>query len=171
MKLIFDINKKMIDVEGNVEKLVEKGIDNSEKGWKEKFATRHNAKKELMEIKHSQKIELENSNNIRKNWVQKIQEENRKTKELELAEQRRLKELELEEMKLLENKNLIITIAASIVLCLTSVVFFIAGSPSDPASNFVGMFLFFVVGYMLGSCVSNKKKIDKKDKDNVKNKK
>lgn len=58
MKLIFDMDKKKIDVEGNVEKLVEKGIDNSEKGWKEKFATRHNAKKELMEIKHSQKIEL-----------------------------------------------------------------------------------------------------------------
>ena len=74
-------------------------------------------------------------------------------------------------MKLLENKNLIITIAVSIVLCLTSVVFFIAGSPSAPASNFVGMFLFFVVGYMLGSCVSNKKKIDKKDKDKVMNKK
>ena len=88
MKLVFDMDKKKIDVEGNVEKLVEKGIDNSEKGWKEKFATRHNAKKELMEIKHSQKIELENSNNTRKNWVQKIQEENRKTKELELAEQR-----------------------------------------------------------------------------------
>ena len=61
MKLIFDMDKKKIDVEGNVEKLVEKGIDNSEKGWKEKFAARHNAKKELMEIKHSQKIELENS--------------------------------------------------------------------------------------------------------------
>lgn len=155
MKLIFDINKKRIDVEGNVEKLVEKGIDNNEKGWKEKFATRHNAKKEIMEIKHSQKIELENSNNIKKNWVQKIQEESRKTKELELAEQRRLKELELEEMKLLENKKLIITIAVSIVLCLTSVVFFIAGSSSDSASNFVGMLMFFVVGYMLGSCVSN----------------
>ena len=164
MKLIFDINKKMIDVEGNVEKLVEKGIDNNEKGWKEKFATRHNAKKEIMEIKHSQKIELENSNNIKKNWVQKIQEESRKTKELELAEQRRLKELELEEMKLLENKKLIITIAVSIVLCLTSVVFFIAGPSSDSASNFVGMLMFFVVGYMLGSCVSNKKKINKKDK-------
>lgn len=164
MKLIFDINKKMIDVEGNVEKLVEKGIDNNEKGWKEKFATRHNAKKEIMEIKHSQKIELENSNNIKKNWVQKIQEESRKTKELELAEQRRLKELELEEMKLLENKKLIITIAVSIVLCLTSVVFFIVGSSSDSASNFVGMLMFFVVWYMLGSCVSNKKKINKKDK-------
>lgn len=164
MKLIFDINKKMIDVEGNVEKLVEKGIDNNEKGWKEKFATRHNAKKEIMEIKHSQKIELENSNNIKKNWVQKIQEESRKTKELELAEQRRLKELELEEMKLLENKKLIITIAVSIVLCLTNVVFFIVGSFSDSASNFVGMLMFFVVGYMLGSCVSNKKKINKKDK-------
>lgn len=154
----------MIDVEGNVEKLVEKGIDNNEKGWKEKFATRHNAKKEIIEIKHSQKIELENSNNIKKNWVQKIQEESRKTKELELAEQRRLKELELEEMKLLENKKLIITIAVSIVLCLTNVVFFIVGSSSDSASNFVGMLMFFVVWYMLGSCVSNKKKINKKDK-------
>lgn len=40
MKLIFDIDKKKIDVEGNVEKLVEKGIDNSEKGWKEKLGSK-----------------------------------------------------------------------------------------------------------------------------------
>lgn len=57
-------------LEADVEKLVEKGMDQHDKNWKDKFNTKHRAKKEILEMKHKQKIEIE--------------EERRKTRELEL---------------------------------------------------------------------------------------
>lgn len=151
MKLNFDMKKKNVNVDVDVEKLVEKGIDNHESNWKEKFHIKHSAKKELMEIKHQQKIELESANKNKKNWIQKIQEEKRKTKELELNELRRIKELELEEKKRQEEnekKNLIFTIVISLVIGIVSIGFFIAGIIADPGFNVVGIMLFIVIGYI-----------------------
>lgn len=145
------IETKKVNVEADVEKLIEKSIDNHEKSWKEKYDVKHNAKKELMAIKHKQKIELGNSNKTKKNWIQKIQEEKRKTKELELAEQRRLKELELEEkirQEEKENKIFNLIIIISFVLVLTGICFFIAGSIIDPGLNVIGILLFIVIAYI-----------------------
>jgi len=55
MKLNF--KKLGIEAEGDVENLVKKAMDNHEKDWKEKFETKHNAKKEVMELKHKYKQE------------------------------------------------------------------------------------------------------------------
>lgn len=148
MKLNFDVEKKKINAEANVEKLVEKIIDNHEKDWKGKFDAKHNAKKELLEIKHEQKIELEDSNRTKKNWIQKIQEEKRKLKEMELVEQRRLKELELKENKMQENKNLIIRIVISFALMLVGICFFVAGAISDPGLNIIGLCLLVIIAYI-----------------------
>ena len=43
-----NLKKVGIEAEADVEKLIEKGMDNWEKDWQEK----HNAKKEILELKH-----------------------------------------------------------------------------------------------------------------------
>lgn len=167
MKLNFDIEKKKVNVEADIEKIVEKGIDNHEKNWKDKFDVKHSAKKELMKIKHKQKVELENSNKTKKNWIQKIHEEKRKTKELELSEQRKLKELELEEKRKLEEikqKKLILLIVISFILCLISICFFVAGSIIDPGLNVIGTFLFIAIGYIWLYRISKEKESERKNK-------
>jgi len=111
MKLNFDIKNKKGGFEADVEKLVEKGMDQHDKNWKDKFNTKHNAKKEILEIKHKQQMEVEEQNAKKKNWFQKMEEEKRKTRELELQielEEKRKKEEE--EKRLLEEKKRISTI-------------------------------------------------------------
>lgn len=98
MKLKFDFKNKKADIEANVEKIVEKGMEYHEKDWKDKFNTKHNAKKEMLEMKHKQKLEIEDANDKKKNWFQKISEEKRKTKELEI-------QLELEAMRIQEEEK------------------------------------------------------------------
>lgn len=80
MKLNVDVKKKKVDVEANVEKLVEKGMDNHEKDWKEKFSVKHNAKKELLKLKHEQKVELNDSNNTKKIGFRKFKKKKEKRK-------------------------------------------------------------------------------------------
>lgn len=158
MKLNLDIKNKKVNLDANVEKLVESGIDNHEKNWKEKFDVKHSTKKELIEIKHKQKIELEKFNKTKKNLFQIIQEEKRKTKELELREQQRLKELELEEKKRQEekeNKKLVLLIVISFVFCLIGICFFIAGSIVDPALNIIGLILFIAIIYIWINKIKN----------------
>lgn len=161
------INLKKVNIEADIEKLVEKGIDNHEKNWKDKFYVKHSAKKELMEIKHKQKVELENFNKNKKNWIQKIQEENRKAKELKLSEQRKLKEIELEEKRKLEEikqKKLIIIIVFSFILCLIGICLFVAGQFIDPALNVIGTFLFIAIGYIWLYHISKEKESKRKNK-------
>lgn len=92
MKINLDLKNKRAGIEAGVEKLVEKGIEQHDKNWKEKFSTKHNARKEMLEIKHKQKMEIEEKSQSKKNWFQKIEEEKRKRRELELAEERRREE-------------------------------------------------------------------------------
>lgn len=92
MKFNFDIKNKKANFEADVERLVEKGMDQNEKNWKDKFVTKHNAKKEILEIKHKQKMEMEEKSQTKKNWIQKIEEERRRTKQLEFEEQKRIDE-------------------------------------------------------------------------------
>ena len=54
-----------IEAEADVEKIIEKGMDNHENNWQEK----HKAKKEILELKHKHKMEelnATNSNRINK---------------------------------------------------------------------------------------------------------
>lgn len=70
-----------VEAEADVEKLIEKSIDNYEKDWQEKY----NAKKELLELKHKHRMEEQNLKNTTKSsekieWEQnKIRLENEKT--------------------------------------------------------------------------------------------
>ena len=54
-----NLKKVGIEAEADVEKLIEKGMDNHEKDWQEK----HNAKKEMLEIKHKHKMEEQRAKN------------------------------------------------------------------------------------------------------------
>ena len=89
MKLNLSLKNKELSVEADVEKIVEKGIDNHEKDWKSKFITKQEAKNETLKLKHFQKLELEKEKHNKKNWFQKRSEEKRKLKEMEIAEQQR----------------------------------------------------------------------------------
>lgn len=136
MKLNFDIKNKKAELEADVEKLVEKGMDQHEKDWKEKFNTKHSAKKEMLEIKHKHKMDLEESNKTKKNWFQKIQEEKRKLKELEIEEQKRQEEE--------KKKQRQIKILATIILGITGGFMFIGGAllgsaSGDPNSGWYSM--------------------------------
>ena len=55
------LKKLGIEAEGDVEGVAKKVLDNHEKDWKEKFDSKHNAKKEIMELKHRHKLEDEKS--------------------------------------------------------------------------------------------------------------
>ncbi len=79
-----NLKKIGVEAEANVEKIIEKGMDNHEKDWKEK----HNAKKEILELKHRHKMEEQSLKNgiklAKKNGVEydrlpKKQEEKSKT--------------------------------------------------------------------------------------------
>jgi len=146
MKLKLDFKNKKADIEANVERIVEKGMEYQEKDWKDKFDTKHNAKKEMLELKHKQRLEMEDRNGKKKNWLQKIQEEKRKNKELELQmeleekrrqeeENRRLKE---ESEKLIKKKK-----GITILLAVIGSLFIIVGYPM----GFAGEGL-LVVGFL-----------------------
>lgn len=141
MKLNFDVKNKKAGFEADVEKLLEKGIEQHEKDWKDKFNTKHNAKKEMLEIKHKQRIELEEKNQTKKNWIQKIQEENRRIKELELEDKRRMEE---EERKILKLK-MIISIISGIIGIIMMVVGYLLGSTSGDSNS--GWYMMSVVGF------------------------
>lgn len=89
MKLNLRLKNKEVSIESDVERIVEKGMDNHEKDWKSKFIVKQEAKKEMQKLKHSQKVELEKVKQNKKNWLQKRTEEKIKLKEIEMAEQRR----------------------------------------------------------------------------------
>lgn len=124
MKLNFDIKNKKGGLEADVERLVEKGMNQHEKSWKEKFDTKHSAKKEMLEIKHKHKMDLEENNKNKKNWIQKMAEEKRKLKEMELAEQKRIEE----EQRKKDAIKLTIKIISTIVLAIIGALLFISGS-------------------------------------------
>ena len=83
MKFNFDIKNKKAEFEADVEKLVEKGMKQHENDWFSKFNLKQKTKREREELKHKQRIEIEETKQKRLNWYQKKQEEKRKNKELE----------------------------------------------------------------------------------------
>ncbi len=75
------IKYKNLEAEMKAEELAERIIDNNEKDWQEKFETRSKAKKELLKLKHQNKIEEQiikrmDRNDLKKYYKGKEQENN-----------------------------------------------------------------------------------------------
>ena len=151
MKLSIDIKNKKGSLDSDVEKLVEKGMDLHEKDWKEKFDTKHAAKKEILEIQHKQKIEIEEQNKTKKNWVQKIIEENRKTKELELEDRRRREEEERIERQKIMKMKIIFTIILGILTIILFTTGFLLGSASGNPDS--GWYAIACLGFFTGLAI------------------
>lgn len=132
MKLKFDIKNKKADLEADVEKLVEKGMDQHDKSWKDKFNTKYIAKKEMLEIKHNQKL----------NWFEKIQENKRKQEEFKIQEKIRI---EKENRKKIKQKSIISTIIGIIALILI-----VIGFSAKEVNGFAlgGIFLIWVLMFI-----------------------
>lgn len=160
MKLNFDIKNKKGSIESDVEKLVEKGMDQHDKNWKDKFNTRHNAKKEMLEIKHKQKLELEDKNQAKKNWFQKIEEERRKTKQLELEELRRQEEDKKKSVKVKAIISAILGIIGVLMMVIGSLLGSASGYPDSGwyMMSIVGFFPLCSIAFIWGATSDNKKK-------------
>lgn len=89
MRISFNLKSKVTSIETDLEKIVEKGIDSHNVDWKEKFITKHNARKEFQDLKHSQKLELEQLKQNKKSWIEKRAEIKRQKEILKLEEKRR----------------------------------------------------------------------------------
>ncbi len=163
MKFKFDIKDKIAGFEVDVEKLVEKGMDQHEKDWKDKFNTKHNAKKEIMEIKHKHKMEIENKKQNKMNFFQRIQEEKRKRIELELQEEHRKEE----ERKKVVREKTIFSIILGIIGGLMIIVGFVLGSATENPDS--GLYVIAIVGFIplyaiFGIWGTNSKRNSKKTK-------
>jgi len=164
MKFNLDMKNKKVAVEADVEKLVEKGME-QQKDWKDKFNTKHSASKEMLEMKHKQKMEIEEKNQEKKNWIQKIQEERRKTKELELEYERKREE---EQMKVTKIKIVISSILGIIGITMMCVGFLLGSKSGNPDS---GWYAIACVGFfpLLGApfCwIGSSEQKEKKKKHN-----
>lgn len=164
MKFNFDFKNKKAGFEADVEKIAEKAMEHNEKDWEEKFDKKHNAKKEILEIKHKQKMEAEDKNQTKKNWIQKIQEEHRKTKELELEEERRREE---EERKIIKTK-MIISLMLGMLSLVMMIIGCILGTLSGDSDS--GWYMIACVGFfpLLGIVFIWSSESDKKKKKNKK---
>ena len=86
MKLKFDLEKNNATIDVDAERLIEKGMEQHEKSWKDRLLFKHVAKKEMVKLKHKNKIEVEDKKQKRQTRYQIKQEENRKNKELEFKQ-------------------------------------------------------------------------------------
>lgn len=142
MKFGFNLEKKNATLEVDAERLIEKGMEQNDKNWKYKFDTKHKAKKEILEMKHKQKMEKEDKSQIKKNWFQKVQEEKRKLKELELAEERRKED---EYKKIFKIKIVFSSVCGIIGLLMLIIGGFLGASSNDSNSSW---HILFVLGFL-----------------------
>lgn len=169
MKLNFDIKNKKADLEADVEKLVEKGMDLQDKNWKDKFDTKYNARKEILELKHKQKMESEEIKRKKRNWFERMQDEKRKQKELELQEQK-IKEAEIKVR--IRNKAILSTILGMIAIVIFSIGSILGSMSGNPDSGFYamsvgGIFVGLAIPFMW---ISEKERMERKTEEKRKNK-
>lgn len=165
MKFNLDIKNKKAEFQANIENVVEKGMDQHEKDWKDKFNTKHNAKKEILEIKHKQKLEIEETSREKRNWFDRIQENKRKQKELELEDRRRREaEERIERQKIFKIKLVVSVILGIITIILVTVGSLLGYASGDPNSGwhaiailglFTGMAIIYI--WILGDDPKKKK--------------
>ena len=128
MKLNIDLKNKKGSLDVNAEKIIEKGMDQHEKDWKDKFNTKHNAKKEIMELKHKQKIENKEQDLKKKSVVQEVFDGFNSQKQIEFEEQQKIEEEKRKVAELAkENKNKRTISIVSIVLFFIYGLFCITG--------------------------------------------
>lgn len=113
MKFNYNFKTKSAQVEADVEKLIEKGLDNHEKDWQEKFNTKHIAKKEMLQLKHQQKLELKEINSKHQNKYQiELEEKIRKENIKKTDEQQKSK-------KIIRNISIILTFVFGLFLIVS----------------------------------------------------
>ena len=128
MKLNIDLKNKKGSLDVNAEKIIEKGMDQHEKDWKDKFNTKHNAKKEIMELKHKQKIENKEQDLKKKSVVQEVFDGFNSQKQIEFEEQQKIEKEKRKVAELAkENKNKRTISIVSIVLFFIYGLFCITG--------------------------------------------
>ena len=88
MRLNYDIKNKKAGIDADVEGIIMKGMEQHDKGWKEKFYIKYNAKKEMKELKHKQKLENRKIKK-KKRYEVEIEEKIRKEKIKQLEKQRK----------------------------------------------------------------------------------
>ena len=92
MKVNIDLKNKKGSLDVNAEGIIEKGMDQHEKNWNDKFNKKHNAKKEIMELKHKQKIDNKEQDLKKKSIVREIFDGFNSKKQIEFEQQRKLEE-------------------------------------------------------------------------------
>ena len=180
MKLNVDIKNKKGEFEGSVEKIIEKGMEQHEKTWKEKLSAKHIEKKEIMELKHKQSIETKEQNlkkktvirelfdGINENKRMKLEEKQRQEEEQKRieeekrrAEEERLRRVEEERIKAQKERKKLGKILLIVGLIITMIGFGL-GDP-DSGLQMVGSigFIGCIVGFVL-LIKNDNKKTDKK---------
>lgn len=166
MKLNFDIKNKKAVIEADVEKIVKKGMEQNDKNWKEKFETKHSAKKEMLEIRHKQKMEEEEQKEKKKNWFQRIEEEKRKTKELELQFELEEKRRQEEEQKRILQIKIRVSTTLGVIGSILLVTGYLLGSTSENGNSawdgliVIGFIALISIAFIWSG--NKKKKKDKK---------
>lgn len=160
MKINWDIKNKKGGLEADVEKLVEKGMDQHDKNWKDKFNLKHNAKKEMLEMKHKQKMEIEEKNQSKKNWFQKIEEERRKTREIELEEERRKEQERKKSIKIRAIVSVLLGVIGLIMMITGIILTTESGNPDSEWGmlSVLGMFPLMSIAFLWIDMADNKKK-------------
>lgn len=166
MKLNFDIKNKKGALEADVEKLVEKGMEQHDKNWKDKFNTKHNAKKEMLEIKHKQKLEIGEQNQKKKSIFERIEEERRKTKQLELEEQQRQEEEKRKSVKIRIISTILLVILGLTMIITGIILVSLSGNENSSWNMLIamGMFPLFSIAVIWGMSANNDKNKRKKRK-------
>lgn len=180
MKLNFDIKNKKGEFEGDVEKIIEKGMEQHEKNWKEKFSTKHRAKKEIMELKHKQSIETKEQNLKKKTVIREFfdginenkrmklekkqrqdEEQKRIEEEKRRAEEERLRREEEERIRAQKERKKLGKILLTVGLIITMIGLGL-GKP-DSGLQMIGSigFIGCIAGFVL-LIKNDNKKIDKK---------
>lgn len=167
MKLKFshkdkDLNSdNSFEMDVDAERVAEKLIDEHDKNWKDKFTTKHNAKKEILELKHKHNLENKEQNLKKKTFVQEIFDGINTNKELKLEEKRRIEEekkreeeerirKEQEEQLRVKKEKKTLGIILLVVGLIITIVGFAFGIP-DSGLEMVGSlgFIISIVGIVL----------------------
>jgi len=160
MKLNFDIKNKKAGIEADVEKLVEKSMEQHDKNWKDKFNTKHNARKEMLEIKHKQKLEIEENNQKKKSWFEKREKKKRKTRQLEIEEEIRKEKERKKSIKVKAIISVILGIFGGVMMIIGTILTSASGNPDSEWAmlTLIGLFACMSIAFLWIDNTNNKKK-------------
>lgn len=97
MKLSFRLKNKEANIDMDVERIIEKGMNqHAEKGLYN-FKEKQSEKRKLLDLKHKQKMEIEQERQKRKNWFERREEARIKKKQLELELEKKQRKEDLKQ--------------------------------------------------------------------------